>query len=210
MLCDIQGINGVIQSIPRRSFVLLIRVTAFLEVFKCYLSILIGAALADYLSGRIEQAESGAGKRRFCLAVLLDDNELCAEAAVRHDDLYRLTAGYQRDRITGVVQDVSVEGIYLFVVIVPKRHICEVYIPVLVCCPVSDSLSCGVVQGKGYARHGSASVGVYLADSETGALRQLRFRRYNFNTSCSSIFLNAVGVCQNTLLAPVIRVIEDE
>ena len=210
MLGNIQGINGVVQSISRRGFIFLIRVTAFLKVLKGYLPILIGAAFTDYLTGCIEQAESGAGKRCFCLAVLLDDNKLCAEAAVRHDDLYRLTAGYQRDRITGVVQDVSVEGIYLFVVIVPKRHICEVYIPVLICRTVGSSHPCGVVQSECDAWHGRAGVGVYLADSETCAFRQFGFRRYNFNTSCSSIFLNAVGVCQNTLLAPVIRVIEDE
>ena len=73
----------------------LIRVTALLEILKGYLTILIGAAFADHLTGCIEQPESGAGKRCFCLAVLLDNDELCTEAAVRHDYLYRLTAGYQ-------------------------------------------------------------------------------------------------------------------
>ena len=192
MLGNVQGINGVIQSIPRRCFVLLIRVTAFLEVFKGYLPILIGVAFADYLTGCIEQPESGAGKRRFCLAVLLDDNKLCAEAAVRHDYLYRLTAGYQGDRITGVVQDISVEGVYLFVVIVPERHIHEVYIPVLVCRTVGSSHPFGVVQSERDTRHGRTGVGVYLADGKTRALRQFGFRRYDFNFSLGHFFLNTV------------------
>ena len=103
MLGNVQGINGVVQSIPRRRFVLLIRVAAFLEVLKGYLSVIIGIALADYLTRSIEQPEPGTGKRRFCLAVLLDDDKLCTEAAVCHRGLDRLAAGHQRDRITGVV-----------------------------------------------------------------------------------------------------------
>ena len=142
MLGNVQGINGVVQSIPRRRFVLLIRVTAFFEVFKGYLTIFVGIAFTDHISGTVIKSEPSAGERCFRLAVLFDDDDLCAEAAVSHSDLDRLTAGYQRDRIPCIVQNIPVEGIYFLIAVIPKRHVREVYIPVIACCTVSDGLAC--------------------------------------------------------------------